>query len=313
MSENQKSIGLKIALPNGSLEEGTIKLFEKANLPIRKDSRKHAARIDSPPVSKVTFMRPQHIPTLVERGMYDVGICGSDCIEESEAHVVRVEELPYGRGASSGAAKVVFVASKENPCKTIEQVEHGSVVLSEYPNITKQAFAGHSSVEILFSYGGTEAHIPGDYQYGVCLTDTGVSLAANGLKIIAELCTTCTVLIANKDRHHTHRKLSTGEDEIYNGPKLTTIMTLKNLLAGTLEARERVFLVMNVSAEKKERLLQQLPALKTPTITSLSGGSYFSVGAAVRIAELNQLIPRLFEFGAEDLIEMPVSKVIKSW
>jgi len=309
----KKTEGLKIALPNGSLEEGTMRLFEEANLKIKKDLRKHDAFVDGPLILRVTFMRPQHIPALVERGVYDVGICGSDCIEESETDVVLVAELPYGRGASSGAAKVVLVTSIENPVEAIEQVEPESVVLSEYPNITKRAFARHSSVDIRFSYGGTEAHIPGDYRYGVCLTDTGASLTANGLKVVAELCATCTVLIANMGAHHTHRELVTGEDEIYNGPKLSEIMTLKNLLTGTLEARGRVFLVMNVSAEKKNGLLRVLPALKTPTITSLSGGSYFSVGAAVRMTELNQLIPRLFECGAEDLIQMPVSKVITSW
>ncbi|TSC57288.1 MAG: ATP phosphoribosyltransferase [Parcubacteria group bacterium Greene0416_79] len=313
MAENQKSVGLKVALPNGSLEEGTLSLFEEANLNICKSQRRHAARIDNPLISQATFMRPQHIPRLVAQGTYDVGICGLDCVEESEASVVRVAELPYGRGASNGAAKVVLVASTEDPAKAIEQVEGGSVVLSEYPNITRRAFALHQSIDIRFSYGGTEAHIPGDYRYGVCLTDTGASLTANGLKVIAELLTTCTTLIANMDAHHTHGKLATGEDEIYNGPRLNEIMTLKHLLTGTLEARARVFLIMNVSAERKDRLLQQLPALKTPTITSLSGGRYFSVGAAVRISELNQLIPRLFEHGAEDLIQMPVSKVIKKW
>ena len=312
MSENSISEGLNIALPNGSLGEGTLRLFEEANLKIHKDPRRHDAHVDDPLISCITFMRPQHIPKLVEKGTYDIGICGVDCVEESGAHVCQVAELAYGRGNSKGTARIALVASKENPIEALENVEEGSVILSEYPNITKRAFR-NTPVDVLFSYGGTEAHIPRDYLYGVCLTDTGASLEANGLKIIAELFKTCTMLIANMELHHTHYKLSTGEDEVYDGPKYTEITALKHLLTGTLEARERVFLVMNVSAARKDGLLRQLPALKTPTITSLSGGDYFSVGAAVTVSELNQLIPRLFEHGAEDLIQMPVSKVIKRW
>src|SRR3989338_8669195 len=109
MLENQKSIGSRIALPNGSLEEGTSRLFEEANLKIQKDPRRHNAFISSPLISRVTFMRPQHIPRLVEQGTYDLGICGFDCVEESNAYVVQVPDLSYGRGASNGGAKVVLV------------------------------------------------------------------------------------------------------------------------------------------------------------------------------------------------------------
>ncbi|HBV01224.1 MAG TPA: ATP phosphoribosyltransferase [Candidatus Taylorbacteria bacterium] len=307
MSENQKSVGLRIALPNGSLEEGTLRLFEEANLKIWKDSRKHVALIYSPLILRVTFMRPQHIPALVERGVYDVGICGSDCIEESETHVIQIAELPYGRGASNGVAKVVLVTSKENPVETIEQVERESVVLSEYPSITKRAFAQRMPVDIRFSYGGTEAHIPGDYRYGVCLTDTGASLKANGLKVIHTLLETHTCLITSREI------LSTTAESPKEHESKKLVVALKHLLLGTLAARERVFLVMNVQTRSKERLLKQLPALKTPTVTPLADGDYFSVGAVVLKDELNALIPALLMNGAEDLVEMPISKVIRSW
>src|SRR3989338_9474313 len=224
----KKTEGLKIALPNGSLEEGTMRLFEEANLKIKKDLRKHDAFVDGPLILRVTFMRPQHIPALVERGVYDVGICGSDCIEESETDVVLVAELPYGRGASSGAAKVVLVTSIENPVEAIEQVEPESVVLSEYPNITKRAFARHSSVDIRFSYGGTEAHIPGDYRYGVCLTDTGASLKANGLKVIHTLLETHTCLITSREI------LSTTAESPKEHESKKLVVALKHLLLGTL-------------------------------------------------------------------------------
>lgn len=313
MSKNQKSVGLKIALPNGSLEEGTIRLFEEANLKIKKDPRKHDARIDDLLISLATFMRPQHIPSLVERGVYDVGICGSDYVEESGAAVCFVADLLYGRGTSNGLARIVLVTARRNPVERIENIEPGTIVLSEYPNITKRAFASRLPIEIRFSYGGTEAHIPRDYLYGVCLTDTGESLTANGLKIISELHKTRTVYIANMAMHHLIEKLSTGEDEIYNGPKYRDIMTLKYLLTGTLEARAFVFMTMNVTAAKKTAVLEVLPALKQPTVTRLADGGQFAIGTVVKRQEQTRVLADALHAGATDVLTQPLLQMVRSW
>jgi len=252
-----------------------------------------------PLVSRVTFMRPQHIPKLVELGTYDIGICGADCIHESEAVVATLAELPYGRGDSTGRAQVVLVSSRDNPVTAIQKIAPGSRILSEYPNITREVFREHGiSVEIEFSYGGTEAHIPRDYPLGVCLADTGASLEANGLKIVEVLLKTSTVLIANKSSP---------------SKRAGSINALKHFLVGTLEARERVFVTMNVSAGKKNAVLRVLPALKKPTITRLAGGRYFSVGTVVNIKEKNQVITNALRAGAEGLLVQPISQIVEKW
>jgi ATP phosphoribosyltransferase len=244
-------------------------------------------------------MRPQHIPQLVEKGTYDVGICGYDCVHEANTEVVQLAELPYGRGSSTGQARVVLVSGNENRVSTMRGVPPNSRVISEYPNITRRAFGKLGiPVEVEFSYGGTEAHIPGDYEFGVCLTDTGASLTANGLKIVEVLLQTKTILVAN-------RRLMRE--------RVDPIKALTHLLVGALEAREHVFLVMNVSAGRKDELLGKLPAFKTPTITPLAGEKYFSVGTVVRKETVSALIPALLISGAEDLLVMPVSTVIKHW
>lgn len=309
MSENksQKSDGLlKIALPNGSLEEGTLHLFKDANLEILKDPRKHEARINDPLISQVTFMRPQHIPLLVENGTYDVGICGWDCAVESDTtNFLKKPPTPlaFGRHSrSSGKGRVVLVGEKNNPAQGTAEIPEKAIIFSEYPNITRrffQIFEKNKWVTVECSYGGTEAHIPRDYRYGVCFTETGESLAANGLKIISVILQTQTFL---------------AESPLIKClEKRRAIKTLKHLLIGVLEAREQTFLVMNVSLGNKNKVLKKLPALKTPTITPLLGGTFFSVGAAVRKSEITQLIPQLLQNGAKDLIEMPVSKVIRTW
>lgn len=297
MSENKKSDGLKIALPNGSLEEGVMRLFEEANLKIGKDPRRHDVVVDSPFISRITFMRPQHIPKLVESGAYDAGICGWDCVCESGAIVSLVAKLLCGRGTSDGQAKVVLVAFKEDPVTDKSEIPSNSVILSEYPNITRDVFG--DSCEVRFSYGGTEAHIPNHYRYGVCLTDTGKSVKENGLRIVQVLLESYTCLIGN-----------TGA---LNGRKAKAIKTLERLLTGTLEARDKVLLKMNIPAEKKDAILAILPALKTPTVSPLSDGLSFAIESVVPRNTANDFIIKAAKAGAEGILEIPITKVIQNW
>lgn len=300
MTETKKTDGLKIALPNGSLEEGTLRLFEDAGLRGRKSSRKHSAPVDGQLISEARFMRPQHIPDLVASGTYHLGICGSDCIKESGAEVATLAKLLYGRGTSNGCTKVVLVTSEDNPVQGVAEVPPGSLILSEYPNITQQPFAKLGvPVEIRFSYGSTEAHIPTDYQYGVCLTDTGESLEANSLKILAVFFESSTVLIANVSA--------------LRGEKAESIKTVECLLTGVLSARGNVLLKMNVPAEKKEAVLAVLPALKTPTVALLADGSSFALETVVPRSDANRIIVEVAKAGAQSILQLPITKVIQNW
>ena len=144
-------------------------------------------------------MRPQHIPRLVEQGTYDLGVCGQDSILESDAKVSILKHLYYSR-RTLGGVQVVLIGAENDTTLTPDQVPPGSAILSEYPEWTKRFFKKLRIPDTVeFSYGGTEAHIPGDYRYGVCVTETGSSITANGLRIIGKLSESNTVLIANQD------------------------------------------------------------------------------------------------------------------
>ena len=292
---------LKLALPSGSLEEETIRLFQEADLRVLRQPRKQKAEIKDHRISEVVIMRPQHIPRLVEKGTYDVGICGWDCVLESGCSSVEmVTELAYSR-FTSGKVKVVLFGSINDPIQRISEIEPGSRILSEYPNYTTRLFKQMGvEVNVEFSHGTTEAHVPKDYKYGVCVSERGTSLIANEQRVIEVLFESATTLIANQQARR-------------DSQKAEAIHILKILLIGTLEAREQVLLVMNVPANKKDVVLGRLPALKRPTISELANGKYFAINAVVSRAQVNQVIPDLLKHGAEDLIEIPISKLIKHW
>jgi len=291
---------LSIALPNGSLEEGTMKLFEEANLKVLRAPRQHGAKIEDPRISRVTIMRPQHIPRLVEHGTYHLGVCGQDSILESDAKVSILQYFYYSR-RTLGGVQVVLVAAENDTTSTPENVPPGSAILSEYPEWTKRFFEKlRVPVTVEFSYGGTEAHIPSDYRYGVCVTETGSSLAANGLRIVGKLFESNTVLIANQDVQRDEQKKE-------------AIHIISLLLSGAQDARDQVLLVMNVPTRKKETILKRVPALKEPTVSSLAHGKGYSISSVIGRQNLNEVIPDLLKHGAQDLLELPISKVIRGW
>ncbi len=195
----------------------------------------------------------------------------------------------------------MLVGAGADATPSAEHVPAGSVILSEYPGWTTRFFAKLGiPVTVEFSYGGTEAHIPGDYRYGVCVTETGSSITANGLKIIGKLFESHTVLIANPDAELDEQKKE-------------AIHIICLLLSGAQDARDQVLLVMNVPASHKETILKRVPALKEPTVSSLAHGKGYSISSVISRQKLNEVVPDLLKHGAQDLLELPISKVIRAW
>src|ERR1700722_8547848 len=89
---------LSLVLPKGSLEKATLDLFDAADLTVRRGSdRDYHASVDDPRIDRVRFLRPQEIPTYLERGLFDIGITGRDWITETQADVVSLGELQYSK------------------------------------------------------------------------------------------------------------------------------------------------------------------------------------------------------------------------
>ena len=165
---------LKIALPSGSLEEQTLKLFKEANIEVIRTPRCQTATINDPRISEVVIMSPQLLPKLVEEGRYDMGICGLDWIAETKSsNVARIAELGYSQFTDL-KARVVLCGSIEDPITRASEVEPGSKILTEYPYCTESLFRRLGiDVRIELSYKTTEANISRDFKYGVCISERG--------------------------------------------------------------------------------------------------------------------------------------------
>ncbi len=289
---------LKLALPKGSLGDQTLQLFAQADLEVQRGAREYTSTIDDPRIGKVKILRPQEIPTYIDEGYFDLGISGADCVKECGADVVKVAELPYAK-TGAGTIKMVVAVSNADKIDKPEDIKPGSRVTTEFPNLTKTYFEELGiPVKIFYSYGASEAKIPELMDVVVDLTETGATLIRNHLKIIGMIGEFPTLLIANKDA--------------WNDPsKKQAIEEIKTLLLGVIEARGRVLLSMNVSKKNLDAVLKTLPAMKRPTVSSLADEEYVEVTTVVDKKGVNILLPQLKQAGAEDILEMPISKIVK--
>jgi len=289
---------LKIALPKGSLENQTLRLFEEADLKVRKESRGYNPKIDDPRIGKVKILRPQEIPTYVAEGYFDLGISGQDCIREAGAEVVEVTPLAYSK-VSDQPIRMVLAVSEDSKVEKPEDITPGSRISTEYPKLTKAFFDNlNIPIKVFFSYGATEAKIPELMDAVVDLTETGETLRKNRLKIIGSIMTSTTMLLANKDAWADSRKKKAIEE-------------IKTLLVGVMEARGRVLLSMNVPADKLDNLINILPAMKKPTVSKLYKIDYYEITTVADKKNVNILIPELKNKGAEDILELPIAKIVK--
>ena len=294
---------ISIAIPKGSLEAQTLQLFKQADLEIKVTSREYNPRIDDPRIEKVKILRPQEIPEYVEKGYFDMGITGKDWIVERGADVVEIADLSYSKTAEkNGKVRIVLAVQADSDIRAVTDIKPNSRISTEYPNLTRAFFDELGiPVQIFFSYGATEAKDMMDAI--VELTETGETLRKNNWRIIHTILESSTKLIANKDSWREPGKRREMEE-------------IRTLLSGVIEARGRVLLSMNVAEDKLRSVVSALPAMKKPTIAQLYDSDsmerrYYAVETVVSKKDVNILIPRLKALGAEDIIEIDITKIVK--
>ena len=287
---------LKLGIPKGSLEANTVELFKKAGWRISYDSRSYFPDIDDEEIV-CSLVRAQEMSRYVEDGNIDLGLTGRDWIIENDSKVVAVQELVYSK-SSARPARWALVVRQDSPIHVIEDME-GKRISTELVNFTKRYFRERNiNVSVEFSWGATEAKVvEGLVDAVVEVTETGSTIRANKLRIVHELMTTNTQLIANQ----------AAWDDPWKRQKIEQIRTLLN---GSLQALGKVGLKLNVSRENLGRVVLLLPSLKAPTISSLYSEEWFAVETIVSAGIVRDLIPVLQDAGAEGIIEYPLNKVI---
>ena len=289
---------LRLVIPKGSLEAQTLRLFEEADLRVRRGSdRDYHGTIDDDRVERVSILRPQEIPLYVQDGLFDVGITGQDWIAETAADVEVLTTLTYAKSGTGHGTKIVLAVPNEHPANSAKEVPAGTRISTEFVQLTKRFFEDLGiDVKVSWSYGATEAKVPEIVDAIVDVTETGSTLRAHGMKIIETLLASDPVLIANRESAADPASRAAMED-------------LVTLLRGALEAEGRVLIKLNVPAAHLDEVLAIVPSMKAPTVSPLSDGGY-AIETVTDKRGVNRLIPRLKAAGATDILELPISKIV---
>jgi ATP phosphoribosyltransferase len=290
---------LSVVLPKGSLERATLELFDAADLTVRRSSdRDYHASIDDPRIDRVRFLRPQEIPSYIERGLFDLGITGRDWITETGAEVASLGELKYSK-ATADPIRVVLAVPDGAPWQSVTDLPEGVRISTELPAMTSRYLEANGvKAMVIPSHGATEAKVPDIVDAIVDVTETGSSLRRNGLRILDTLLTSYTELVANTDAHADEDKRAAMED-------------IAVLLQGAIRARGNVLLKLNVPALRLQAVTKMLPGMSSPTITALARDDMNAVEAVVPKRGVNTLIPALKAAGARDILELPISKIVE--
>lgn len=290
---------LKLVIPKGSLENTTLDILRDADLAVRRSGeREYHATINDPRIEQVRILRPQEIPKYVEDGFFDLGITGYDWVRESGAQVVEIAELPYTKTAVGTKVRIVLAVAGDSPYQKPGDLPDGVRVSTEYPNIVEEYFREKGiDARIYLSYGATEAKVPEMADAVVELTETGGTLRRHGLRIIDTVLESSTLLIANKESYEEPEKRGLMEE-------------IELLILGALNARGKVLIKFNVAEKDLGGVMEILPSLKAPTLSRLFGQDYYAVESVVEKEGINLLIPELAKRGAEDILELPISKIV---
>ena len=286
---------LKLGLPKGSLQDATLQLLGRAGWRVTVSSRSYFPAIDDSEISCM-LVRAQEMARYVETGALDAGITGRDWVLETGAEVKEVAELLYAK-QSLAPVRWVLAVPEGAPAQSARDLE-GKVIATEVVNLTKKYLARHGvQARVEFSWGATEVKVPQLADAIVEITETGSSLRANRLRIIDTVLESRTVFIAN----------AAAQRDPWKCEKISNMVLL---LQGAIAAYNKVGIMLNVRREHLDGVLQALPALKNPTISTLSDADWVAINTIVDEDVVRHLIPKLKAAQAQGIVEYPLNKIV---
>lgn len=287
---------LKLGIPAGSLQDATAELFRRAGYKITINSRSYFPSIDDEEI-ECMLIRAQEMARYVQDGALDVGLTGFDWIVENQANVFEVAELIFSK-VSRRPVRWVLCVPEDSPVRNVADLQ-GKRIATEAVGLTTQFLQRHGvTAKVEFSWGATEVKPPKLADAIVEVTETGSSLRANNLRIVAEVLTSTPRLIANHDAYEDRWKRQKIDD-------------IALMLRGAMAAEGKVGLSMNVPRDRLQQVLSLLPALQQPTVSSLADDRWVDVITVLDEPIVRVIIPRLKAAGARGIVEYPLNKVIE--
>jgi len=286
---------LKLGIPKGSLQDATLELFARAGWKITLSSRSYVPTIDDSEI-ECLMVRAQEMARYVETGALDAGITGHDWVVETGSNVEELAELVYAKQRLS-RVRWVLAVPEDSPIRKPADLA-GKIIATEIVRITENYLARHGvTARVDFSWGATEVKVPQLADAIVEVTETGASLRANRLRIIDTVLESATVFVMNRNAAADPWKREKAQNLIL-------------MLQGAIAAASKVGLLLNVRRDDLNRVLDVLPALKKPTISTLSDPDWVAVNTIIEESVVRQILPKLKAANAQGIVEYPLNKIV---
>ena len=284
---------IRLAIPNkGRIAAPIMELMEKSGLHLTEGSERRLIARTLDPHVEVLFARPIDIPEYVATGAADLGITGHDMVVERGSDVEELLDLQIGK------AKLVVAVRDDSDIRSPGDLR-GAKIATEFPVIAKQYFAKHHTPVTIVLVGGACEATPhlGIADAIVDLSSSGNTLKTNRLRVLDEVLTTSTLLIANRAALVAKREKI---DEIHLA------------LESVVRARGQCYLMMNVKRGSLEKVKGVLPGLSGPTVMDVaSTEDMVAVHAVVNEERVYALINALKRAGARDILVMSIERMIR--
>ncbi len=281
---------LRLALPKGRMQEEVFALLADAGIRVMASGRGYRPLVSQPGL-EAKILKPQNIVEMLEAGSRDLGFAGADWVAELDAHPVELLDTGLDPVRLVAAAPAAILEGGKLPLRPL-------VVASEYERLSR-AWISTRGLDAGFvrSYGATEVFPPEDADCIVDNSASGATLRANDLEIVDVLMTSSTRLYASP------RLLD-------DPPRRDAAERFAMLLRAVLEARRRVMVEVNVTAERLEEVIAVLPCMREPTISPLHGEGGYAVKAAVPRVDLPRVIPEIKSRGGTDIVVTALSQIV---
>jgi ATP phosphoribosyltransferase len=272
------------------MEQSVLTLLADAGIRVRPSARGYRPDV-SLPGAEAKMLKPQNIVEMLALGSRDVGFAGADWVAELEADVVELLDTGLDPVQLVAAAPVGLLDSGQLPKRRL-------IIASEYERLTRRWIGANGlCAEFVRSYGATEVFPPEDADVIVDNTATGATLEANGLVIV-------DALMRSSTRLYAHRAA------LDDPARRRFIDDLVLLINSVLEARRRVMLEVNASAECLDAVVAVLPSMRQATVARLFGDGGYAVKAAVPRDLLPQVIPAVKAAGGTDVVVSMLSQIV---
>ncbi len=281
---------IKIAIQkSGRLSEGSLDLLKNCGVNLNNGKDQLKAMASNFPI-EVFFLRNSDIPNYLRDGVVDLAIIGENVLIEKDVKLPILEKLDFAK------CRVSIAVPREFKYKKISDL-NGIKIATSYPNTIKSFLEKkninaslhiiNGSVEIAPNIGLADA---------ICdLVSSGSTLFKNNLKEIIKINSSEAVLV---------KSLTT------NKSKLDIINRLRFRIRSVLKAKKLRYILLNAPNSKIKSISRILPVLKSPTILPLAKDGWSSLHSVINADKFWEVIDKLKEEGAEDILVCPIEKMV---